>query len=155
MKIRNGFVSNSSSSSFTCTVCGDTQEGWDICLSEAEMSECVNGHVFCNDHMKNEKKEPTVEELRQFCFDNFSVDDTEKREEILEMNREELEDEAESWDYGVDDEYDVPESSCPICSWLELFPDDVYLYLLQKIGITEKELSEQLEEQFKTYSEFK
>lgn len=50
MKVRIGFVSNSSSSSFVCDVCGEEQSGWDMCLSEAEMSECVNGHTFCNDH---------------------------------------------------------------------------------------------------------
>jgi len=39
MKIRQGFVSNSSSSSFTCDVCGEEVSGYDVCLSEAEMSE--------------------------------------------------------------------------------------------------------------------
>lgn len=54
MKIRKGFVSNSSSSSFICDVCGETAEGWDLCLSEAEMCECENGHIFCEDHLIGE-----------------------------------------------------------------------------------------------------
>jgi hypothetical protein len=49
MKTRLGFVSNSSSSSFTCDVCGETQGGWDCCLSEVDMFECENGHVICVD----------------------------------------------------------------------------------------------------------
>jgi len=52
MKIRIGFVSNSSSSSYICSVCGDVKEGQDLCLSEAEMRQCINGHVFCDIHMK-------------------------------------------------------------------------------------------------------
>ena len=58
MKIRKGFVSNSSSSSFVCDVCGEEVSGMDMCLSEAEMSQCVNGHTFCNDH---KKEEPEIE----------------------------------------------------------------------------------------------
>lgn len=51
MKIRTGFVSNSSSSSFVCDVCGNIESGWDLGLNDAEMCECVNGHTFCQSHM--------------------------------------------------------------------------------------------------------
>ena len=51
MKIRNGFVSNSSSSSFLCNFCGRQETGYDLALSEAEMLECQNGHCFCQDEM--------------------------------------------------------------------------------------------------------
>lgn len=57
MKIRTGFVSNSSSSSYTCDVCGDERGGMDMCLSEAGMHSCINGHVFCDSHMKGPKPE--------------------------------------------------------------------------------------------------
>jgi len=46
MKIRTGFVSNSSSSSFTCDISGQTVSGWDFTLEDAWMVECVRGHVF-------------------------------------------------------------------------------------------------------------
>jgi hypothetical protein len=52
MKIRTGFVSNSSSSSFICNVCGENVSGYDMMLSEAEMYECGNGHIFCEGHVK-------------------------------------------------------------------------------------------------------
>ena len=52
MKIRQGFVSNSSSSSFTCDVCGNTESGMDCGLSDFYMSQCVNGHTFCDHHIK-------------------------------------------------------------------------------------------------------
>jgi hypothetical protein len=47
MKVRQGFVSNSSSSSFTCDVCGETESGWDYCLSDVDMYKCQNSHTFC------------------------------------------------------------------------------------------------------------
>jgi hypothetical protein len=50
MKIRKGFVSNSSSSSFICEVCGEIEGGWDASLSDVGMFECENGHVFCEGH---------------------------------------------------------------------------------------------------------
>ncbi len=50
MKIRRGFVSNSSSSSFVCDVCGENCSGMDMGLSDAEMFECVVGHVICDGH---------------------------------------------------------------------------------------------------------
>jgi hypothetical protein len=50
MKIRNGFVSNSSTSSFLCCVCGSIEAGMDIGINDAGMYECVKGHVFCQDH---------------------------------------------------------------------------------------------------------
>ena len=53
MKFRNGFVTNSSSSSFICQICGDVQSGWDMSFDEAEFVECENGHEFCVSHLIN------------------------------------------------------------------------------------------------------
>lgn len=53
MKIRNGFVSNSSSSSFVCEICGATEVGYDVSLSDVGFVECENGHVFCEEHIIN------------------------------------------------------------------------------------------------------
>lgn len=47
MKIRTNFVSNSSSSSFICDVCGEKVEGFDLSLCNAEMYRCIYGHTFC------------------------------------------------------------------------------------------------------------
>lgn len=49
MKIRFGFVSNSSTSSFVCDVCGETFSGRDAGLEETEMFQCINGHTVCVD----------------------------------------------------------------------------------------------------------
>jgi len=51
MKSRSGFVSNSSSTSFICDVCGVTSEPTWEGVREAGMYNCVRGHTFCEEHL--------------------------------------------------------------------------------------------------------
>ena len=73
MKTRSGFVSNSSSTSFTCDVCGTTESGWDASASDCGMCECEVGHVFCEGHQKDGIPKPTTEEMRQKLLDNVQA----------------------------------------------------------------------------------
>jgi hypothetical protein len=57
MKLRIGFVSNSSSTSYICDICGETYTGYDSGLEDGEMFMCTNGHTLCDEH--------AIEEL--FC----------------------------------------------------------------------------------------
>ena len=50
-KKRKYFVSNSSSSSFICEICGRTETGFDACLSDFGYVECENGHTFCDEEL--------------------------------------------------------------------------------------------------------
>lgn len=47
MKIRSGFVSNSSSSSFICDMCGYNESDYDWCSEDADFYCCENGHELC------------------------------------------------------------------------------------------------------------
>jgi hypothetical protein len=50
MKIRQGFVSNSSSSSFICDICGMVEAGHDSQSNEDYgLVQCINDHTFCED----------------------------------------------------------------------------------------------------------
>ena len=62
MKIRNGFVSNSSSSSFICDICGASEVGYDSVPSDLGMDFCEHGHLFCQSHLKKIDKEITRKE---------------------------------------------------------------------------------------------
>lgn len=46
MKIRTGFVSNSSSCSYTCDICGYEESGMDLGLSEIEMVSCGDHYIL-------------------------------------------------------------------------------------------------------------
>ena len=67
MKFRKDFVTNSSSSSYVCEICGRTESGWDMGLSDCDMMECVNGHVFCCDEAL---EKPTKEEMIKMILEN-------------------------------------------------------------------------------------
>ena len=43
---RTGFVSNSSSSSFICAICGGEEAGFEVCPSDFNMVRCENEHIF-------------------------------------------------------------------------------------------------------------
>jgi len=55
MKIRQGFVSNSSTSSFICHVCGEKFTGMDASPSDFDCDECGVGHIMCRSHLNNSK----------------------------------------------------------------------------------------------------
>ena len=59
-KIRTSFVTNSSSSSFVCVICGEEASGWDMGLRDAGMYECENGHVFCDCHILPSIEKPDI-----------------------------------------------------------------------------------------------
>ena len=65
MKIRTKFVSNSSSSSFFCDLCGEDYSGMDACLEEAEMFECEHSHTICIKH--------SVNNLEDTDYNNYEV----------------------------------------------------------------------------------
>lgn len=51
MKVRNGFVSNSSTSSFLCDFCGENVATYESeGLEDIGMFECMKGHTLCDIH---------------------------------------------------------------------------------------------------------
>lgn len=50
MKVRIGFVANSSSSSYVCDVCGVVEGGYDSTPSDFDMIGCDGGHLICCEH---------------------------------------------------------------------------------------------------------
>lgn len=57
MKFRKGFVSNSSSSSFVCEICGGEWSGQDGEYGGIEELRCENGHILCSDCANWERPE--------------------------------------------------------------------------------------------------
>jgi hypothetical protein len=49
MKIRKGFVSNSSTTSFVCDICGASEAGMDASPQDFGFIQCQNEHIICED----------------------------------------------------------------------------------------------------------
>jgi len=178
MKIRNGFVSNSSSSSFICEVCGQDASGYDMCLSEAGMYTCDNGHTFCEDHAL------AYESQKEFCiglinsrienytkrmnesndstgtgygskksYEGYIIDEKEKLKEVEESNEDEYDydDLMESYDYR----YEFPSKYCPICQMDHVTDEDIVSYLYKKFNLTYVDLKAEIKSTFKNYDDFK
>ena len=155
MKIRSGFVSNSSSSSFICTVCGETYAGMDASASDFEMTECINGHCFCDSHAVD-LPETTTQMIRDSitaqikdCSWSSASDKAQKLKELADTEDEDLED-------LLRDEYSddgVAECQCPICSFTALSDSDGYKYLKRKFKLTDENILAEIKADFKNYSE--
>lgn len=144
MKIRTDFVTNSSSSSFVCEICGRTESGWDISVSEADMMECINGHVFCCDEAI---EWPSKSDMLKMILEN------EWNKERWDYNTDTYKDFSEEELLTYDDEllferflctegsgYGVPECVCPICQFIEYSEHDLSKYLLKEYGVPRDEV---------------
>jgi AraC-like DNA-binding protein len=146
MKFRKDFVTNSSSSSFVCEICGRTESGWDMGVREAEMYECVNGHTFCM-----EEALPLGEDFFKYIDELFKANE----EYLDEKEMKRLKHEYEGCKLDADEDlidfatnslemYEVPECMCPICQFIEYSQKDMAGYLLKKYGIPREKVFEEV-----------
>jgi hypothetical protein len=146
MKFRKDFVTNSSSSSYVCEICGRTESGWDMSLSECDMMECENGHVFCcNEALEFPSKEEMIKIIlenewnkitRYDWYTHASVTTTYTEEQLNELDSNDL-----FFDfYSGEGYYNVPECVCPICQFIEYSEYDLSAYLLKEYGVSRDEV---------------
>ena len=135
MKYRKCHVTNSSSSSFVCDICGRVESGWDIGVEDAEMYECVNGHTFCWDEalINYGDKEDLIRMILEEGWNKTYSRDIIPEEKLNNMEWEDL---MEFTENG----YCVPEGFCPICNFIEYSESDLSKYLLKEYGISRDEV---------------
>lgn len=146
MKIRSGFISNSSSSSFVCDMCGYNECGRDLSYEDADFYCCENGHELCVDCMNppenlpddwsiwNERRDGVSEKYCPLCnFEELDLSDAKKY--LLKTTQ-----------YT---EEEVLEQIKSINKRRKKVRDEEYVeYACSKLGITTTELLKQLDDKF-------
>ena len=125
MKTRHGFVSNSSTSSFTCDICDEEYTGWDACPSQFDCSTCENEHVMCNSHIKDQ--EPPEEPGCEHKFDR------EKQAFCSECGK-------PAWVEFECDDFDLSSKQCPICQFEAYCNSEMATYLEKTRNISQEVL---------------
>lgn len=181
MKVRTGFVSNSSSSSYICEICGRSAAGWDMSPDEAEMVICKEGHLFCSHHMPCDAF--TKEVVIAYINNMLSLSDTEKTAivEYLQAMDAKTYEECTVGDTFVDMNDDsiintvfgetelsrfvgtklsryeieecIPSEFCPICK-LDVVPaEDALRYLCAKNDMSMNEITAEIRDKFASCKE--
>lgn len=179
MKIRQGFVSNSSTTSFTCEACGDVIAYHDSCsLSDYGVityQPCEHGVCECHhpnmDDEKTQKlwKVGTIDALKE------ELDQLEKTEPNQWYPKEEIDKkilaiksiletegtlEFDEFKESVNSigEYEwsefMPSTICPICSLEELNSDFIMEYVVAKHKLNLQEVHDEIKERFGTFEKF-
>ena len=104
MKIRTGFVSNSSSSSFMCEITGEEHIGYDADLYDFELVSCKNGHTFSE----------------EYVIGGFPITP--------------LDEDLENKNFDPNERYEMPVKYCPICQMKAITKDMMYSYCIAVFG---------------------
>ena len=158
MKVRNGYVSNSSSSSFLCNVCGRMESGYDASPSDFGMMELQCGHTIC-EHEKN--IDYTLGQMLK------SVKKDEQNNEFVEILKKEIEkfgeDAKPSMEFDSEflaqmeeiyGSYDMPDFLCPICTMKVIESENKYKYLLHKFNLKDEDIEKEIKDKYNYLDDF-
>lgn len=155
MKIRQGFVSNSSTTTYTCDVCGEEAAGMDINLSEWGMFQCVNGHTVCEKHEIH-----VTDDMKKTMLLNFTTKWDGDGGEAVRVEAKKCIDEDGHWEDLFDETfeeytYESPAERCPICQFKEISNSEAIRYMFKKNNITKEEIMTEMKNTFSNYAELK
>lgn len=170
MKFRKDFVTNSSSSSFICSISGNAESGYDCGPEDVGMVQCTNDHIFYEQYQRSES-DISLEECRPYILQalkDYLKSNPGSKENILAainginalesgnysdiMN---LLDENHLYKDEVIYESDgIGEIKCPICSFHNIEQDALKRYIEKTTGKTFDEYKAEALNQFDTLEDF-
>jgi len=157
VKYRKGFVANSSSSSFTCNVCGEIYDDYDSTYKDLCVVECTSNHIICDGHLL----EPTKKTLKAMTRRHFSGKQV-RPEVVLKAYTEidELED-YQCEEYMVEKlltsnrvRTRIPGCICPICQFDVIEDREFRQYLMKEHKIYPDMIKKEIKKKFHSYSQF-
>jgi len=168
-RYRLSFVTNSSSSSFVCEVCGASEGGYEVSRSDVGFAQCENGHEFCERHtlspevttdmLKKELQEALDTHLRwaaestnKRSASRYRETAAEYQEKLSEVNQMEPDDIRSEY-LALFDE--LPAVFCPICALGVVRDSDILMYIQRKTGVKTTEVEREIQQQFGTLDELK
>jgi len=158
MKIRLGFVANSSSSSFVISATGNILSGMDLCLSDCGLKRCERDHIF-DESAELEKPDEILEVLiaRKIVeTENYELtewfSEQDRQNKLTELKLIQDWDEYMDWDSEAD-YYSVPTELCPICQMANASIWDVYKYAFKKLGMSWEEVKQEMMSTYPTYED--
>jgi len=157
MKIRTGFVSNSSSSSFVCDICGATESGFDTTPKEMGFVRCENDHMICKDEAYGEGTEDSY--AKDKCGALWSWVDLALGEKFCPICLFEVSSKLDIKKY-LKNKYGVTEEEVFAIvkeknkKRKKLYESEYINYVYEKFNIQEKVLLDELKEKYGSYKKF-